>query len=186
MAEKVLFKVIKPPAGCRCQFSGRKEVHENQEFNEKDYQVALMFEETTEGIVDQNNCITGFKQHPFKVWKYVDLDTPFFKECVIKRYTIQEMSFHFFHSDGQESFQVNFFSILLKDVKILQSRIHHFDISPPHIPDKKLINPNAQRPYIEELVLTASDITWKYKRDTQPRKASKSTQMRIGTAANDT
>lgn len=180
MAQDVLFRVVKPPAACKCSFSGRKDHHDNTEFSGKDYQVAVMFEDLSESFVDERNQITGFKQHPIKVTKYLDIDTPFFKECLLNRYTIPEMTFHFFHNDGKESQPVNYFTIILKDVKILRSHIVHYDTSIPHKPPE-VTNPNKDRSHLEELLLTASDITWKYKRNTDPRKEEKATQMKIGT-----
>ena len=181
MAQDVLFKVVKPPAACKCSFSGRKDHHDNPEFSGKDYQVAVMFEDLSESFVDERNQVTGFKQHPLKVIKYLDIDTPFFKECLLNRYTIPEMSFHFFHNDGKESYPVNYFTIIMKDVKIIRSTVSHHDTSIPHKPNEHVSNPNKDRSHLEELLLTASDITWKYKRNTEPRKEEKATQMKIGT-----
>ena len=183
MAQDVLFKVVKPPSACKCAFSGRKDHHDNPEFSGKDYQVAVYFDDLSESFADERNQIAGFKQHPLRVTKYLDIDTPFFKECLLNRYTIEEMSFHFFHNDGKESYPVNYFTIILKDVKILQSKIVHYDTSVPHEPQSSLINPNKRKNHLEELVLTASDITWKYKRSTDPRKEEKAIQMKVGTPA---
>jgi len=178
MAEKVLFTVTKPEQSIN-DFSGRQEAHDNNEFHEKNYQVALWFEDVTEGIVDTAKKITGVQQHNIKLWKYLDIDTPFFKECLIRKYIIPDMSFHFFHSDGDDPFPINYFTIEMKKVRVLQSKIIHFDISDPHNPPAAF-NKNMAKPHIEELFLTASDITWIYKRQNEPRVANKSVQILIG------
>ncbi len=183
MAQNILFKVVKAPAACKCTFSGRKDHHDNTEFSGKEFQEAVFFEEISEAFVDEHNQFTGSKQHPIRVWKYLDIDTPFFKECLNNRYTIPEMSFHFFHNDGGESQPVNYFTIVLKDAKIVKSTVVHHDTSSPHKVDIGLLNPNKDRSHIEELVITAADITWKYKRSTDPRKDEKSTQYKVGTPA---
>jgi len=185
MAEKVLFTVTKPPSEAKTKFSGRKETHPNSKFDGKNYQVAFMFKDDSEGIVNVNNDITDIKQHPIVLWKSLDIDTPFFKECLNRKLIIGEMSFHFFHSRGKDKHPMNHFTIILKGVKVIQSQIIHFDISEPHDPEQGAFNKNLSRPYIEQLKLTAADITWKYKRDSAPRKETKSTQFKIGGPVED-
>jgi len=172
MAEKILFTVEQPPQGIQNPFSGRQEQHNNPNFSQKPYQVAYKLEEKSECLVGANNNIMGVRQSPLLLWKNLDIDTPFFKECLIRNLVIGSMSFHFFHNRNDPNL-INYFTIILKKVKVLESEILFFDTSDQN-------GPNAGLPYIEQLKLTASDITWQYSRTTDPRKASKKTVYQIG------
>jgi len=176
MANKILFKVSDPPQNVQNPFSGRKASHDNPNFDRGEYQEIYKLEEKSECLVDGNNNVQGIKQWPLLLWKNLDIDTPFFKECLIRNLVIGEMSFHFFHNRN-DPHSVNHFTMILKRVKVLESQVLLLDIS-DDTPNNR--GPNAETPYIEQLKLSASEITWKYSRANQPREGTKTTVFQIG------
>ncbi|KPA13248.1 hypothetical protein MHK_006554 [Candidatus Magnetomorum sp. HK-1] len=178
MAQKILFKVTESPSDLQNPFSGRMATNNNPNFGEDGcYQEAFKFEEKSELQVDGNNNVQGIRQSPFLIWKSMDIDTPSFKECLIRNLEIGEISFHFFHTRGADTHLINHFTIILKKVKVIESQILLFDIS-DDTPEER--SPNFKLPYIEQLKLTASNVTWKYSRTSEPRKATKTTVFNIG------
>ena len=164
MKFKVLFSAQEPPKS-QVPFTGYITNNGNPEFEDEKYQVALMFEDLSEVMYDyKNNQIVNVNQHPIKIRKQLDIDTAFFKECVCKKYIIPEMSFYFFSLLPGDSYPINDFTVILKDVKVLQSKIVLPDLTSEQ---------NLHKPVIEDILLLSSEVTWKYERNSDSMVGSK-------------
>lgn len=178
MAESILFKVD-PPEGVTCTFNGIKPNLQNTDFHEGPYQRAIKFDEFTECLVDDKRNPSGILQHPIKLWKEVDIDTPFFKECCHRRLLIPKIYFHFFHTLQGDTAPVNYFTIELEKALIMSSKIVLHDTSEVHKPQDKIYSNAKVKPYIEELIFNAQKIRWKYKRTSDPMAGEHGTEFHV-------
>lgn len=177
MAESILFKLDKPE-GTVCTFHGIKPNLQNTEFHEGPYQRAIHFLELTEILVSDKRNPEGILQHPVKVWKEVDIDTPFFKECCHRRLLIPKITFYFFHTLSGDTAPVNYFTLELEKALTMMSKIVLYDTSEVHKPEDKIYSNAKTKPYIEELTFNAQLIRWKYKRDKEPLAGDHGTEFR--------
>ncbi len=169
MAEPILF-VAESPAGVQCPFKGIKPRIQNDMFDGGPYQREVFLSTITECSRDDSGNPVGITQHPIEVWKGVDIDTPFFKECCHRRLLIPKMMFYFFHSLEGDTFLVNYFTLQLERVVVLKSRLVLHDNTD---------TVKKGKPYVEELLLNAKVVTWKYKRDSDPLMGDQGTLFNV-------
>lgn len=170
MAEVILFKIEGTPDGVDSAFKGIQPNHQNPDFNKADYQRVVKFDETTECLRDDRGNPAGLLQHPTVFVKEVDIDTPFIKECCIKKKLIDKISFHFFHSLKGDDHPKNYFIIEMEKVLILKSRLILNDTN-----EKE----KQAKPYLEEVVIAPQIIRWKYKRDSDPCSGEQATEFHV-------
>jgi type VI protein secretion system component Hcp len=179
MAEPILFNIPEPVPGTVCRFHGIKPNLQNTPFHEGPYQRAILFEEFTECLIDDKRNPTGILQHPVKLWKEVDIDTPFFKECCHRRLLIPRIIFYFFHTLQGDTAPVNFFTLELEKALIHESKLLQFDTSEVHKPEEHIFSNSKTKPYIEQISFNAQLIRWKYRRDKEPLTGDHGTEFRV-------
>jgi type VI secretion system Hcp family effector len=177
MAEPILYKIEKPD-GAEVPFTGIKPNIHNADFDQGDWDRIVYFVDTTECLRDDKGNPAGIVQHPLEIWKEVNINTPFFKECCHKRLLVPKAEFHFFHSLKGDTQLINYFTIEMEQILILSSKIVLYDISEPHHPEKGIYSVR-EKPYVEKITLSAQLITWKYKRDAEPCAADHGTQFYV-------
>lgn len=177
MAEPILYKV-EAPDGVQVPFTGIKPSIQNSDFDQGDFDRVVHLVDITECLRDDKGNPAGIVQHPVKIWKETNINTPFFKEVCHRRLLIPKVQFFFFHSLKGDTNLVNFLTIELEKALVLCSKIVLFDTSAAYHPDKGIYG-EKEKPYIEEVTFSAQQIRWKYKRDADPCAADHGTEFYV-------